>query len=628
MSADAAAPPAAPTGVDPLQRLSALRSAGQLEANAAELPALLAGLDRGSWPAASRLFAAFDAERAPAELSSRVARVAVLGSGTVRGIAGPLAAQLSRHALVPQLAFGGFGQWAIELLTPGHELFADSPDLALLLLDSSVVTGRLPQPWTAADVGGALSGALADIRAAVAAAPCALAVTTIAPSAETLGLLVDSRSRMRVAAAWRRFNADLIDVVAESPRGSIIDVDAILTQTGPLRDDRMALYAGVELGEEVIAEIARAAGHLVRASRGMTRKALALDLDGTVWGGILADDGPEGLATGAGPKGKAHARFQDAARQLASQGVLLTALSKNDEPAVRAVLANDPHLHLREADLVSLVANWEPKPLGLATLAERLNIGTDAFVFVDDSESERGLMAASRPEVAVVAVDAREPALHVAELLRDSWFLTAAVTADDLARPGRYREQAQRAEAQAAAGNVDEYLASLRTEVDIRGAGPADYARVAQITQRTNQFNLTTLRMDEAAVAEWAQDPQRLALAVRCRDRFGDHGLVGAVFVEYAGAQAHVRNFALSCRVLARGVETAVLGAVVEAARGRGCREVAGWYAPSPKNRRVAALYSEHGFTENPETAGRFDIAVTEARMRAQHVRATYREKA
>lgn len=582
----------------PLDDLRALRAAGRLESSPDEVRALLAVAGESGRVEAEALVAGFDAAAIPPALDDRRVRVAVLGSGTVKQIAAPLRVQLLRHGLVPDIVLGGFGLWGIEMRSPGHPLFDPAPDLTVCVLDPTVVTGRLRAPWTAEDLLDAIDAALTDIRCAVESfgTERALLLTTIPLPPHVLGLLVDLESRARVAAAWRRADAELLDLAAQGPRLQVVDVDSLLYGTGPLRDERLAAYAGMEVGEEVLREIARHVGHLVRASRGLTRKCLALDLDGTVWGGVLVDDGPEGLVMGDGPRGRAHTALQDAAIQLASQGVLPAVLSKNDDAEVRAVLRDDPRMRLREDDLVGLVADWNPKPGNLGLLADRLNLGTDAFVFIDDSPSECGLMRSTRPEVEVIEVNASEPALHVAALLRDSWFLTARVTDEDRARTGRYRQEARREELRAGTESVEDYLAALGTEVDLVGPGPGEVARLAQITQRTNQFNLTTIRMDEDEVRRWIDDPDLEVVAVRCADHFGDHGLVGAVFLQHEGATTHVRNLALSCRVLARGVETAVLGYVVDSARHRGAHTLVGWYSPSPRNGRVAEFYPDHGF--------------------------------
>lgn len=538
---------------------------------------------------------------ATATAEPRPARVTVLGSSTVRGLVGALEAGLRRHGFAPDVRVGGFGSWGLELRTAPAELFEPTPDLVLVVLDHTVVTDRLPLPWTVDDLDRAWAEAAEDLWAAVDAVDHPVLVTAPVTPRELLAQLVDLASRARAAAIWHRHVADLLDRSAASAHVSALDLSTVLTATGPLRDPRLAAYASMELSAEVLDAVADHAVNVVRTLAGRSRKVLALDLDGTLWGGILAEDGPDGLVMGDGVRGRAFTAFQRVLRQLAAQGVLLTVVSKNDPEEVAAVLAADERLAVRADDMVAVRANWEPKPGNLRAMAESLSLGVDAFVFVDDSASERGLMTQAEPSVAVVAVDADEPAAHPGALLAGDWFLTTTLTDDDRARGERYRGQARRDDLRRASADPDQYLAALGTEVHLAEATAGDVARVAQLTRRTNQFNLMTLRMDEAEVGRWSDDPDRLVLTVRCADRFGDHGLVGAVFCTREAGEVHVRNLVMSCRVLGRGVETAVLASVIGRARSAGATRVVGWYRPSPRNGGVADLYPRHAFTAATE---------------------------
>ncbi|MFF3178343.1 MULTISPECIES: HAD-IIIC family phosphatase [Rhodococcus] len=584
--------------VSGLERIVELKRDGRLESEVVELQSVLAALPETDRPAASRLLSSFEGRSVDAGSAHRVVGVAVLGSTTVRGVTGALTAEMLRHGLVPAVRVGGFGRWSLELRDPSATVFEHGPHLTLCLLDASIVTDRLRAPWTVDDLLEALDDAYADLVVAVDTHGDArtLVVNTVPLPPRILAMLVDLESRGRAAAAWRRFNTALAELALDRSRLHVVDSESILCVTGPLSDERMAAYARVELGDAFLAEVARQVGHIVRSTRGMTRKCLALDLDGTLWGGILAEAGPHGIVLRDGPRGAAFNAVHDVVRQLAAQGVLVAALSKNDDAAVREVFATNDAMGLTEDDFVAIIANWDPKPLNLGELAGRLNIGTDSFVFVDDSASECGSMRTARPEVEVIRVDADEPALHVPRILRDGWFTTAHVTEEDRARPVRYRREIGRHELRATAGSVEDYLAALDTAVVVRAPRITEIPRVSQITQRTNQFNLTTVRMDEAAVTVWMNGPSTSVAAVWCSDRFGDHGMVGCLFLERDGAELHIRNFALSCRVLARGVETAILGSVVDAAWSEGAHSVVGWYRPSPKNGIVATLYSENGF--------------------------------
>ncbi|ORI13515.1 HAD-IIIC family phosphatase [Rhodococcus sp. 1168] len=529
---------------------------------------------------------------------TRAVAIAIVGSSTVRGLQAPLGAELARHGFESDIRVGGFGGWALELLQDRAPVFEHDPDMTIVMLDASIVLDRLPDTWTARDVAVALDDVATTLERSVRshAARRLTVVSTVPLPAAVLSMAIDLVSKAQIGAAWRRFNARLLDLAVADHSIVVLDADAVLTESGPLSDPRMASYAGVALGNEFMGACARQIGHLTRSRLGRASKALALDLDGTLWEGVLSEDGIEGVNLKHGLTGEAYSTFRRTLRQLASQGVMLAILSKNDEALVRRALIEHPDSDMSEGDFVAIRADWNPKPGNLVAMAADLGIGVESFVFVDDSESERGAMHSALPTLPIVAVDANEPALHVVSLLRDGWFTTSTITAEDTARTTRYRTELQRKTLRDAAQDVESYLTDLDTRVVVFEPQGVEIARIAQITQRTNQFNLTTLRMDERSVRTWIDDPHRAVVAVECADRFGDHGIVGALFVERSEKTTFVRNFALSCRVLARGVETALLAHVAQSEFQLGRTELIGWYAATPKNSATARLYPDHGF--------------------------------
>ncbi|MFD0329344.1 HAD-IIIC family phosphatase [Streptacidiphilus monticola] len=296
----------------------------------------------------------------------------------------------------------------------------------------------------------------------------------------------------------------------------------------------MSAYAKAHLGEELLARYAREVGHLGRALRGKAKKVLVLDLDNTLWDGVLGDDGADGIAAATTFRGEAFGTFQKLARQIGSQGVLLAVSSKNDQEPVLEVLRTHPDMVLRDTDFVRINANWNPKDANLRDIAAKLNLGVDSFVFADDSTFETGLVAAGLPEVAVVRLD-EEPALHVEKLLADGWFDVRELTAEDRERASLYRVESERQDLLDSSGSYEEYLEQLQVRVQVSAVGDLDLARVAQLTLRTNQFNLTTQRLQPDEVRARIDDPEHLVLSVRSGDRFGDNGVVGALFAHREG---------------------------------------------------------------------------------------------
>jgi FkbH-like protein len=346
----------------------------------------------------------------------------------------------------------------------------------------------------------------------------------------------------------------------------------------------------------MLAGYAREIGHLVRQSAGLTKKCLVVDLDGTLWGGVLGEDGIEGIELGDGYRGQAFLAFQRVIKQIGSQGVLVAAVSKNEPEIVGRALREHPRMALREEDFVQVIANWQPKHENLTALAERLGLGADSFVFLDDSTYERGLIRRELPGVAVVDVD-DEPSLHAEKLLHDGWFDTRELTTEDRVRAKSYRVEQARRTFLENFSSTEDYLRELGVSVRLAQAAEQEIPRISQLTLRTNQFNLATLRLQPSAVQELVSDPSVRVLSIHASDRFGDNGLVGAVFLRHVDDAVHIDNFLLSCRVFFRGIEQTCLARILQYSHTMGARAVFAIYRPSPKNGAVADFYPRYGFS-------------------------------
>ncbi|WP_210594397.1 HAD family hydrolase [Streptomyces sp. GESEQ-35] len=571
-----------------------------------ELPralGLVASVSEDELPRAGRLLAGLDdaqVRRAHPELPT--VRIAISGHSTLNALIPAVVAQLARHGLWARPKLSDFDSYVFDLSDSSSELYAYDPDLALCLLDAQVVLDKLPNPWTVQDLSDVLDAELRLLEGLVArfgaTARGTLVLNTLPLPHALTAQLVDLRSRARAGALWREANARLLRLVDAHPQLVVLDletVDNAVRERPTAPDTRLSLYAKVHLSPETLGSYAREVGHLARMLTGRLRKCLVLDLDNTVWGGVLGDDGPEGIEVADTYRGEAFRAFQRLARQIASQGVLLAAVSKNDLDPVRDVLRGHPGMTLREEDFVRVVANWRPKHENLRELAADLNIGVDSFVFVDDSPYERGLVRRELPEVSVVDVD-EEPALHGERLLQDGWFTVRELTGEDRKRPDRYREELVRRDFLNDFDSIENYLRELGVTVRLSAVEERDVPRISQITLRTNQFNMTGRRLQPEDVRAWCADPERLPLAVHASDRFGDNGIVGAVFLRFEGDSAVLDNLLLSCRVFSRGIEQSCLSAVLRYAKHRGVREVTGAYARTAKNGKVADFYQRAGF--------------------------------
>jgi FkbH-like protein len=556
-----------------------------------------------------------DAVRA-AQPGVRDMRAAVTGHGVPVSLVAALTAQCARHGLLLEAYVGGYDSYLLELSDPSSNLYAARPDLVLCLLDPAMIADELPVPWGVADVERVFAEKLRLVEGLaagfVARGGGTVVLNTIPLPHDIAGQLRDARSRTRLGMVWREANIALLRLATRYPSALVVDLDPLVARGVPVVDERLRAYARAHLSPALLAAYAREVGHLAAYLTGGGRKCLVVDLDNTLWGGVLGDDGIDGIEVCEGHRGEAFRTVQRVVKQLGAQGVLLAAVSKNDPEPVARVLREHPGMTLRPEDFVRVVANWQPKHENLLELAQALNLGVDSFVFADDSPNERGQVRHLLPGVAVVDLD-DEPAGHVGRLLRDGWFATPDVTAEDRARTALYRDELARADFLDSFSTIEDYLRELLVRVELGPARDRDVPRLSQLTMRTNQFNLTTRRLAPAEVTDHIAEAASLVLCIRATDRFGDNGLVGAIFARRDADALHLDNMLLSCRVFGRGIEQACLSAVLRWARDTDLRAVYGRYLPTAKNGTVRDLYPRYGFVaDRPDGAGtvfRHDLA-------------------
>ena len=343
---------------------------------------------------------------------------------------------------------------------------------------------------------------------------------------------------------------------------------------------------------ELLADTVRQA---LAAHAHKSRKVLVLDLDNTLWGGLVGELGATDITLGEEGVGRCYRDFQRSLKALQRTGVLLAIASKNDEADVYEALDNNPMMILRREDFAAIQANWEPKPENIVNIAKTLSLGTDTFVFIDDNPVERDLVRKFLPEIAVPEFPKRVENLQT-WLLREvvpAHFGKYAITAEDEGKTEQYRANAARQKL-ADSIDLDTYLRGLDIECNIHVDAAGQLVRAAQMTQKTNQFNLTTRRYDVTDLARFVASTEYTVLMLDYRDRFGDEGSVGLAIVDLA--QGRIDTFLTSCRVIGRKVEERLLDKAVELCRGRGLRKIVGEYVPSRKNKVVASFYEDHGF--------------------------------
>ena len=541
-------------------------------------------------------------------------RTYVVRSVTLEPILPALQVQAILAGYVLDLTLGGYGSYMDDLLDPNSSLVRSDADLVLVLLDLAEMSGRLPHlcaHGTAEEIEQEITESITRIEQMLRSyrARCTgrlLVQGCVVPVATALGLVAEGNLRYSLSHVVMSFNERLRELCHGISDCVFFDLDQTAAQYGRARwvDRRMFLSSRLHVATDAFTvysrDLVRTFSVLFRAPR----KVLCTDLDDTLWGGVLGEEGIEGIATGSAFPGNSYLEYQKYLKALAARGILLVIVSKNNEHDVReAFRVRAADLALNIADFAAIKAGWNDKVDALQALARELSLGLDSFVFVDDNPVECEAIHQQLPEVAVVNAAARAPWQLVPLLASLPYFDVASVTSDDVNRSGEYKAQAQRNALSSSIPSKTEFLHSLSIVCSFMRAVDAPLARSAQLLAKTNQFNLTTRRHSEADIEAFSSSPAGQAVAVRVHDRFGDSGVVGLALAWMSDDTCLIDSFLLSCRVIGRGIESALLAKIAAGAIQKGCRWLAGDFIPSGKNAPCADFYPRHGFSLNTDQA-------------------------
>lgn len=394
-----------------------------------------------------------------------------------------------------------------------------------------------------------------------------------------------------------RLNAEFAAAARSNAKLLIVDLNGVATQVGMNQWFSPQYWYSYKMPwtPNGIVVLANSVSALVAASYGRTKKCLVLDLDNTLWGGVIGDDGMDNLQLGREtPLGEAYSAFQTYCKALKDRGVILAVCSKNNIETAQSGFSH-PDSVLALTDFAAFHANWEPKHQNIEAIAKDLNIGLDSLVFVDDNPAERAIVSAQLPMVMVPEVG--DDVSRFPEILESTGYFEAiSISTEDTQRAHLYADNAQRTTFQSAFANYGEYLASLEMEAEIAPFTSTYLDRIAQLTNKSNQFNLTTRRYSRAELESLATRTDYVTLYGRLRDRFGDNGLVSVVLGHFDNNSCHIDLWLMSCRVLRRDMEFAMLDSLVAQARAKGVTRLLGYYYRTAKNDMVSEHYSALGF--------------------------------
>jgi FkbH-like protein len=579
---------------------------GQLEADAGwrslriVQKALRGGMSRPESLALAR-FLAGEKIRSRADFAARSVRVAVASDTSLDNLADPLALRLLERGMFGVQYHAPFAQLALETRNPDSGLFQHKPEVVVL----APLTGiwQKPAGTSPEKVAQVVEEAWSHVTALRKNFDGLVLLQNVVPVENRPFGILESRRNLGHADFARAVNLQMSQCCRETGEAFVLDAQWLAGQSGTVWPGlhKQQLMASRPFTDELANLLAIEIAAFCAARKGFARKCLVLDLDNTLWGGVVGEDGVAGLQIGGGFPGNIYTELQKEIGALHERGVTLAIVSKNNEADAWEVFNQRPEMVLKRADFSAHRINWQDKASNLRELAAELNLGLDAIVMLDDNPVERDWIEAALPEVDIC------PASDPLEMLR--WLVTCrrfdmlAITREDALRAKSYAAAEERSRLATQSSNLEEYLASLGTQVEIGCNTSTQISRLAQLTQKTNQFNLTTRRYTESEIQERMQNPSWRVFWCACRDRFADEGIIGAALIEIKDGEWAIDTFLMSCRILGRGVEKAFLGAICDQAHRSGAKALRGEFIRSAKNSQTENFFETCGFTADERTA-------------------------
>jgi FkbH-like protein len=514
------------------------------------------------------------------------------------------------------ISFAGYNQLERELLDAGSPLYGNDVNEILVFLDGEELLRnclfQLPDEaaaQSALDEMDTLLSRIGSYLEAKSAAVCT--INTIAFPPRTFLSHLNVNTSFSFTALENRINEAIATFAAKHANVLILDWRGLIVEQGynNLIDDKFWYLARVKLNQTALKALTLEYKRLRHAYRSGPKKVLLLDLDNTLWGGVLGEAGVAGIELGEDGLGKAYREFQQALKSLTEVGVLLAVVSKNNEADALEAFRTHAMMALQIEDFACRRINWEPKPANIIEISRELNVGLDSMVFLDDNPVERELVRLSVPDVAVPEFPADATGLKrwlLSEIV-PQYFGKVRLTKEDRDKTRQYRANASRAEA-ASRMSLEDYLGTLEIRTTISDKPAQHKQRIAQLIQKTNQFNLTARRYSEAEISSMYEDPRWMVLSLEYSDKFGQEGVVAAALVEIADQSANINSLVMSCRVIGRKVEYALLAHIGEELRTRGIHKLTGEYIRTSKNGVAADFYSKAGFVPSSESVFALDL--------------------
>ena len=554
-------------------------------------------------------------------------KIAILGGSTTDFLVRPLHLELETLGLGCHLFNSGYNSFVPEMLDTNSDTVGFDPDIAVFLINPFNIADW-PQSGASLKAVQSIANSISDhwlglCESLHASTNCEIILSNLHTLPTRTAGNLDCRLDWETNSIIQRINYLLNHKAPAFVH--ILDIASLASLYGVLNwfDSRFWYHSRQPVSFDCLVPFVRNLSAIIGALYGRTAKCLALDLDNTLWGGVVGDDGIEGLKIGQGDaESESFRGFQEYLLRLKARGMLLAVCSKNEDENALAPFEQLPEMLLKRSDFVSFKANWNPKPDNLKIIAKELNIGLDSIVFVDDNPAERELVKQMLPQVKVVDLS-DDPAEYPLLLDQSGWLEVTRLTDEDWKKTDQYHENVQRKEVQARHNDYDSYLKSLNQQAQICEFNTHNIERITQLVNKTNQFNLTTKRMNRSEIEAIMGRPDVFTASVRLVDQFGDNGLISVMVGHIQEKALYIDHWLMSCRVFKRGVEQLLANYLFDHSRQIGLDRVYGLYIPTQKNKLVKSLYANMDFKlidTDEQGATRWSIKVQDYRPVPVHI--------
>lgn len=534
-------------------------------------------------------------------------KIALLGSFTLNGMAETFRVKCSQINVGCTTYVSGYNQYAQDILNNNSDLYRFSPDLSFLILDTRTILEKLfyfPYSVSEAERKSFIRNKVNEIIILIDSytnnSKSKLIITNLSTPTYSPYGIYETKMNYGLHEMVNDFNSQIAVAIRTKELVYMYNFDAFVTKFGEknIFDFRQFFFGDIKIAFDYIPHLIHDWMGYVKAVLGLNKKCIVLDLDNTLWGGIIGEDGIEGIKLGSDPVGRAFVEFQKILFALHQRGIILAINSKNNPDDALDVLKSHPDMVLREENFSCMKINWNDKVQNTREIANELNIGLDSMVFFDDDPVNQEYMRSNLPQV--LTIDLPQDASYYAQtLIAMNDFHSLKIIEEDINRGKMYLENKQRKELEQSATNLQDFLKQLNIKLIIKTANDFTIPRISQLTLKTNQFNITTKRYQEEEIRKFVSDPRYWVGCAQIEDKFGDNGITGVFIIKKENKEWLIDTFLLSCRIMGRGIEDGILGYILQKAKEQEIDMIRAEFIPTKKNKPSETFLSDYGFKKN-----------------------------